>query len=272
MSGAFEWSSADRLTAIGLPPRAQGWVPAQDATVNVDVDAADPQEPPVPAADLPRGTRMDDLRLALAARLPGALAVRVEQMSNAAVMAVAAVVAGVVVLVGVKLHGHHAQGYSSGYSAASYRDSPAASSTSDPAMDGSSIIVDVGGRVRRPGLVTLPLGARVADAIRAAGGPLRRRELARIDLAARVVDGQLLMVGVASAAAGAPGGGSSAPVSLSTASLDELETLPGVGPVTAQKIIDWRTAHGGFTSVSQLQQVSGIGPARYAQLSPLVTP
>ena len=177
---------------------------------------------------------------------------------------------GSLVVLAVKLHGHHTQGYED-YAGPSYDDAPAASAPSDPTANGSSIVVDVGGRVHHPGLVTLPIGARVADAIRAAGGPLRHRELARIDLAAHVADGQLLMVGVP-AAADSSGGGSAAPVSLSTASLEQLETLPGVGPVTAQKIVDWRTTHGGFTSVSQLEQVSGIGPARYSQLSPLVTP
>lgn len=215
-------------------------------------------------------TRLDELRLALAQWLPAKLATRVEQASSRAVVTTLVVLVGVAVVVVMKLHGQHAESYGD-YAGPSYDDGPAATASADPAADGSSIVVDVGGRVRRPGLVTLPVGARVADAIRAAGGPLRRRELARVDLAARVADGQLLMIGDHSAAAG-PGGGSAAPVSLSTASLDELETLPGVGPVTAQKIIDWRTAHGGFTSLSQLQEVSGIGPARYAQLSPLVTP
>jgi competence protein ComEA len=144
-----------------------------------------------------------------------------------------------------------------------------------------SIVVDVGGRVRKPGLVTLPAGARVADAITAAGGPLHQHELATVDLAARVADGQLLLVGVSSGAdptdpgdgTGDPSSGApAAPVSLSNATSDELQTLPGVGPVTAQKIIDWRTAHGGFSSVEELQEVSGIGPTRYAELSPLVTP
>jgi competence protein ComEA len=141
-----------------------------------------------------------------------------------------------------------------------------------------SIVVDVGGKVRKPGLVTLPTGARVADAITAAGGPLRSTELDRVDLAARVTDGQLLLVGVKGAAA-APGTtaagdstGSPAPISLSDATVEQLETLPGVGPVTAQKIVDWRTAHGGFTSVSQLQQIPGIGPAHYSEISPLVAP
>ena len=153
---------------------------------------------------------------------------------------------------------------------------PYASALSSAVTDPTSIVVDVGGRVRKPGLVTLPQGARVADAIDAAGGPVHRRELVRVDLAARVSDGQLLLVGVGSVPAGGADGSapsaSPSPVPLNSASLDELETLPGVGPVTAQKIIDWRTAHGGFTSVEQLQQVSGIGPARYAELSPLVTP
>ncbi|HVX70244.1 MAG TPA: ComEA family DNA-binding protein [Mycobacteriales bacterium] len=254
-----------RLTAIGLPPRAAGWVPAQPASV------------PTPAvegyeekAELPPASRLDDVRLALADRLPTFVASRVEQATNGTILTWLAVVVALVVVIAMKLHGHQAASYDDN-SGPSYDDSPAASAPSDPTAEGSSIVVDVGGRVRHPGLVTLPIGARVADAIRAAGGPLRHRELARIDLAARVADGQLLMVGVP-AAADPTTGGSPAPVSLSTASLDQLETLPGVGPVTAQKIIDWRTTHGGFTSVAQLQQVSGIGPARYSQLSPLVTP
>ncbi len=161
-----------------------------------------------------------------------------------------------------------------GASAPSFDSSPAPVTGGDA----TSIVVDVGGRVRKPGLVTLPAGARVADAIAAAGGPLHHREIATLDLAARVSDGQLLLIGVKAAppggsdAGGDASGTSPAPVGLNSATMEELETLPGVGPVTAQKIIDWRTAHNGFTSVIQLQQVSGIGPARYAELAPLVTP
>jgi len=254
-----------RLTAIGLPPRAAGWVPDQPASVPTPVVEGDDEK-----AEVPPASRLDDLRLALADRLPVPLGARIEQATNGTVLTWAALLIGVIVVLAVKLHGHHTQGYED-YAGPSYDDAPAASAPSDPTANGSSIVVDVGGRVHHPGLVTLPIGARVADAIRAAGGPLRHRELARIDLAAHVADGQLLMVGVP-AAADSSGGGSAAPVSLSTASLEQLETLPGVGPVTAQKIVDWRTTHGGFTSVSQLEQVSGIGPARYSQLSPLVTP
>jgi competence protein ComEA len=163
---------------------------------------------------------------------------------------------------------------------------PGAGATSGAASD--SIVVDVGGRVRRPGLVTLPPGSRVADAIAAAGGALRHRDIATTDLAAKVGDGQLLLIGTtgsagaagatgaapAAGAADAPGSasGNAAPVSLSSADLTTLETLPGVGPVTAQKIVDWRTAHNGFTSIEQLQQVPGIGPAHYAEVESLVTP
>jgi competence protein ComEA len=164
--------------------------------------------------------------------------------------------------------------------------SAGATGAADSSGSGSSgsIVVDVGGRVRRPGLVTLPPGSRVADAIAAAGGALRRKDVATTDLAAKVGDGQLLLIGTSAsggsaAAAGSSDGGtpgdasgSTAPVSLSSADLTTLETLPGVGPVTAQKIIDWRTAHNGFTSIEQLQQVPGIGPAHYAEVKALVTP
>jgi competence protein ComEA len=135
------------------------------------------------------------------------------------------------------------------------------------------IVVDVGGRVRRPGLVSLAPGARVADALRAAGGALRPGDVATLDLAARVSDGQLLLIGVPSAAGGGGlggGGAGSAPVSLSSATAEQLDALPGVGPVLARRIIEWRDAHGGFTSLSQLDQVPGVGPRTYERLKELV--
>jgi competence protein ComEA len=261
-----EVDPAQRLTAIGLPPRAPGWVPQRPATVGVPIERVDghhaePVTPPL--------TRLDELRAALADRLPPQLGARVEAASSGAILTTLVVVVVVVIGIALKLHSHHSTGYGD-YAGPSYNDAPAATAPTDPALDGSSIVVDVGGRVRHPGLVTLPFGARVADAIRAAGGPLHRRELRHVNRAARVADGQLLVIG--GRPAKADGDDDSTPVSLSTASLEDLDGLPGVGPVTAQKIIDWRTAHGGFTSVSQLQQVSGIGPARYAELAPLVTP
>ncbi|HET6911664.1 MAG TPA: ComEA family DNA-binding protein [Mycobacteriales bacterium] len=134
------------------------------------------------------------------------------------------------------------------------------------------IVVDVGGRVRHPGLVSLANGARVADAIAAAGGALRPSDLATLNLAARVTDGQLLLIGVPGAAIGAAGasGAGAGPVDLNSATVDQLDALPGVGPVLAQRIIDWRQQHGGFRSVDDLQQVPGIGARKFADLKSLV--
>lgn len=150
---------------------------------------------------------------------------------------------------------------------------PVAASTSTaalpPAPPQMQIVVDVGGRVRHPGLVTLSAGARVADALRAAGGALRAADVATLDLAARVSDGQLLLIGVPQPVA-APGGDGSAPVSLSSATAEQLDTLPGIGPVLAKRIVDWRQAHGGFTSISQLEQVPGVGPRIFERLKSLV--
>ena len=130
-----------------------------------------------------------------------------------------------------------------------------------------------------PGLVRLPEGARVADAIARAGGLRRTAERAGVNLAAPVADGQQVLVPQRGAAlSAATGAGSEAagvaagPVSLSAASAEQLDALPGVGPVTAQKIVTYRQQHGAFRSVDELDAIPGIGPARIADLRGLVVP
>ena len=140
------------------------------------------------------------------------------------------------------------------------------------------LVVHVVGEVRRPGLYRLRDGSRIADAVRRAGGALRDADLAAVNLAAPLVDGVQILVPVKAVAAGLPTGGdgdgvaTTGPVSLSSATLDELDALPGVGPITAQKILDYRTEHGPFASVDDLDAVPGIGPTRIEQLRDLVTP
>jgi competence protein ComEA len=139
------------------------------------------------------------------------------------------------------------------------------------------VVVDVVGKVRRPGVVTLPPGSRVVDALRAAGGPLPGTNLASVNLARPVVDGEQIAVGVAGASASVvpagPSGSTTAGalVDLNTATVAQFDALPGVGPVLAQRIVDWRTMHGAFASVDQLNQVSGIGDAKFADLKALVS-
>jgi len=137
------------------------------------------------------------------------------------------------------------------------------------------LVVYVVGAVRRAGLVRLREGARIADAVERAGGPTRRADLSLVNLAAPVADGQQVIVpvrvapGVGSVGVGAASG---AKVSLASATLDQLDELPGIGPVTAQKIVDWRQSHGPLRSVDDLDAIPGIGPARVEQLRELVTP
>ena len=139
------------------------------------------------------------------------------------------------------------------------------------------LVVDVAGAVRRPGLVRLPKGARVSDAIARAGGLTAHAERDSVNLAAPVSDGQQVLVPArGSPGSGTPGGpaggAASGPVSLSSATSEQLDTLPGIGPVTAQKIVDYRAQHGSFTSVDGLDAIPGIGPARIAELQGLVVP
>jgi competence protein ComEA len=139
-------------------------------------------------------------------------------------------------------------------------------------------LVDVVGAVRRPGVYTLRVGQRVQDAVRLAGGARRGADLQAINLAAKVADGQQIVVprrgAVASAAAsagggvaaGGTGGPAAGPVNLNTATLEQLDTLDGVGPATAQKILQYRQQHGGFGSVDDLTQIPGIGPKKLEAL------
>jgi competence protein ComEA len=144
-----------------------------------------------------------------------------------------------------------------------------------PATSSSPVLVDVAGKVRHPGVVSLPAGARVIDAIKAAGGVRPGAGTGTLNLARRVADGEQILVGVdATPAAALPSGAATpagAPIDLNTAGAAQLDQLPGVGPVLAQRIVDYRTQHGGFRSVDELRQVSGIGAAKFGDLKGLVT-
>jgi competence protein ComEA len=154
----------------------------------------------------------------------------------------------------------------------------AAPDTSAPGGPSDEVAVHVAGRVRRPGLVRLPAGSRVHDAIRAAGGVTSGADLDAINLARRLTDGEQIRVpapgdpAVPPDPAAAPGGPAapSTPLDLNTATLEQLDALPGVGEVTANRIIAYRSAHP-FTAVDELLEVPGIGQRRFEQLKDLVT-
>jgi competence protein ComEA len=153
---------------------------------------------------------------------------------------------------------------------------PAASAAAKPPA--RDVYVDVVGAVRRPGLYRLRDGSRVADALARAGGVTRKADLQVVNRAALVADGEQIVVprrgaAVAASSGGASGAGAaSGPVHLNSATIAQLDALSGVGPVTAQKIIDYREQHGGFRSVDELDAVPGIGPARLEELRGAVAP
>ena len=140
-----------------------------------------------------------------------------------------------------------------------------------------TVVVDVSGKVRHPGIVTLPAGSRVHDALKRAGGARPGIRLASLNLARVLVDGEQILVGQAAPTGTVPSAVGSTPgpaggmVNLNVAGLGELDTLPGVGPVTAQKILDWRASHGAFSSVDELLEVDGIGEKTLADIAPHVT-
>jgi comEA protein len=153
----------------------------------------------------------------------------------------------------------------------------------DPAA-GGSLVVYVSGRVRHPGVVSLASGSRVQDALKAAGGALPRSDLTSINLAQLLADGEQILVAKmgagSSVSAGSPGAGSGGGtrgdrsggtvVDINTSDATALDSLPGVGPVLAQRIVDWRMAHGRFTSVDELDEVTGIGDKLMAEIRPHV--
>ena len=148
-------------------------------------------------------------------------------------------------------------------------------------LPSARVVVHVVGAVRSPGLYRLEQGSRIADAVARAGGATRKADLAMVNLAAPLADGEQVVV-PKRGPPGGPGGGAggsaatpgvpAGPVHLSTATLEQLDSLPGVGPVTAQKILDYRQEHGAFSSVDELDAVPGIGPARMDTLRDLVAP
>ncbi|MFN2518615.1 MAG: helix-hairpin-helix domain-containing protein [Jatrophihabitantaceae bacterium] len=260
-----------------LPP----WLPSDDLTAL----PAHPVRPPtrVPAETGSTGpARRSAGLITFLAQLPlrtdpgrrGAIAVGVAAF-------LAAVITGGWVLstrprtLGVTSTGAHADVAASAQSAAASAGSLTSGArprSSPTAARAPTVVVDIAGKVRHPGVYHLPTGSRVDDALRAAGGALPDVDLSTVNLAARVADGQQIAVGMPGATGGSGGGvgaSGSAPavaLDLNTATLEQLETLPGVGPVLGQHILDWRAAHGPFVTIDQLREVSGIGEVKFAAL------
>jgi competence protein ComEA len=257
-------------------PEPSGWVPSAPATLAPD---REPLASEVQRIASTGGSRWRD---DLADRLPPTVRGATVAASRRGLLGLALLLAAAVALAAVLLWWSRPTDTAvpavrreppPGRVVSSNRSVPATAASS-PAAE---VVVHVAGAVRRPGLVTLSGGSRVADAVAAAGGPTGKADLASVNLARALIDGEQLVVlrrgqaGVSVAGPAAPTGpggtaSAGAPLDLNTATAPQLDGLPGVGPVLAQRIIDWRTQHGRFTSVDELTEVSGIGERTLADL------
>jgi competence protein ComEA len=262
----------DRHGGLGRPPAAGGGWPSGPVA---DEPPLELESGRLPASDRPsrlgtvvrrlvpaawRGSRLDPGR-------PGAV-----------VLVLVAALAAVVAVAMVWFDRPRAEPVSALPSVAV--DEPVPAAAAPPA---GPVVISVSGKVARPGLIEVPPGARVADAVQAAGGALPGTDLSALNLARKVADGEQIAVGVPAAAGpaatgptAAAGDATAAPaaggkIDLNAATVQQLDGLPGVGPVMAQRILDWRTRNGRFSRVEQLRDVEGIGDRRFAQLRELVT-
>ncbi|MCW2544208.1 MAG: competence protein ComEA [Frankiales bacterium] len=223
-----------------------GWVPDQTGLLDPV-----PEFPPI--AEDPPHSVMAVLRAARSD--PG----RRGAIALAAVGLVASLVAGAVVM--------------RGHASEQPLLAPVVTGATSSPSGGALLVVDVAGKVRRPGLVRLPAGSRIDDALRAAGGLLPGAATGSLNLARKVADGEQVLVGVepAGGSASASGKGAGGLLDLNTATVQDFDSLPGIGPVLADRIVSWRTEHGRFASIDQLREVSGIGEAKYQSLKSKVT-
>lgn len=254
-------AAAERVAA--LLPVVGGWVPEPEPGPEEPVVPPEPpaiSEPEDEQSWAPRRHALDTPRWRLDPGRHGAAALVL-------VALLAAVVAG-----GLALRGRP-QEVAVPLVEAAGLPLPGASTAASPDPS-AEVVVAVAGKVRSPGLVRLPAGSRVDDAVRAAGGALAGADTGLLNLARRLVDGEQVLVGVDPPSGAAPGTGGAAAgglLDLNAASASDLDALPGIGPVLAQRIVDWRDENGRFASVDQLREVTGIGEAKYRDLEAKVT-
>ncbi|MFE4613007.1 helix-hairpin-helix domain-containing protein [Streptomyces niveus] len=281
---------ADALFAVGLADAGAARSAASVGSavpVPASVPAPVSAPAPTPAVGEPPGGRRERVWLAVRERLPLWVQLRcgLEPRTLAAlvvVLVVAAVLAAQHFWSGRPQPVRAPETVHKAVAATEQARDPAPSpgaAPSAPASASKRVVVDVSGKVRSPGVRRLPAGSRVTDALRAAGGVEPGADLTGLNRARVLLDGEQVVVGgpqPPGQAAAVPGTGAAgpegAPVSLSTATVEQLDTLPGVGPVLARHIIDYRTQHGGFSSVGQLREVNGIGERRFADIEPRVLP